>query len=97
MTLKPSQRSTRSGASAGLLTLFTLVWNAMVWGLLMPDQGAPIWFKAVFVIFGLLVAWGSVVTWRDRLRGGGVSLRLEQDPVPHGVPGQLHQAHPRRR
>ncbi len=86
MTRKPSQRSTRSGASAGLLTLFTLVWNAMVWGLLMPDQGAPTWFKAVFVIVGLLVAWGSVVTWRDRLRGGGVSLRLEQDPVPHGVP-----------
>ncbi|WP_157559374.1 ankyrin repeat domain-containing protein [Hydrogenophaga crassostreae] len=86
MALKPSQRSTRSGASAGLLTLITLAWNAMVWGLLVPDQGAPAWFKALFVVVGLLVAWGSVVLWRDRLRGGGVSLTLEQDPVPHGVP-----------
>ncbi|QCB47035.1 ankyrin repeat domain-containing protein [Hydrogenophaga sp. PAMC20947] len=86
MSLKPSQRSTRAGSGAGFLTLFTLIWNAMVWGLLVPDQGAPVWFKAVFVVAGALVAWATIVSWRDRLRGGGVSLRLEEDPVPHGVP-----------
>lgn len=58
----------------------------MVWGLLMPEKGAPTLFKAVFVIAGLLVSLGAVISWRDRLRGGGASLRLEQDPVPHGVP-----------
>lgn len=86
MISTPSQRSTRAGAGALFLTLFALVWNAMVWGLLMPEKGAPMLFKAVFVIAGLLVTLGAVLSWRDRLRGGGVSLRLEQDPVPHGVP-----------
>ena len=86
MSLKASQRSTQAGAGAGFLTLFTLIWNGVVWGLLVPEQGAPTWFKAVFVIAGLLVAWGSVVSWRNRLRGGGMRLRLEHDPVPHGVP-----------
>jgi ankyrin repeat protein len=84
--LKASQRSTQAGAGAGFLTLFTLFWNGVVWGLLVPQHGAPTWFKAVFVIAGLLVAWGSVVSWRNRLRGGGMRLRLEHDPVPHGVP-----------
>ena len=81
-----SQRSTRAGAGAGFLTLFTLVWNGMVWGILVPDLGAPLWFKAVFVAGGVLVALGAVAAWRNRFRGSEVSLRLEQDPVPHGVP-----------
>jgi ankyrin repeat protein len=86
LTSKPSQRSTRAGAGALFLTLFALVWNAMVWGLLMPEKGAPALFKALFVIAGVLVALVAVLSWRDRLRGGGVSLRLEKDPVPHGAP-----------
>ena len=86
MKLKPSQRNTQAGAAAGALTLFTLVWNGLVWGLLMPEQGAPIWFKGLFVAAGALVALATVAAWRNRLRGGGVTLRLEQDPVPHGVP-----------
>ena len=87
MTLKPaSKRSTRAGAGAVFLTLFTLVWNAMVWGILVPDLGAPFWFKAVFVACGVLVGLGAAAAWRNRIRGSEVSLRLEEDPVPHGVP-----------
>jgi hypothetical protein len=87
LTLKPaSKRSTRAGAGAVFLTLFTLVWNAMVWGILVPDLGAPFWFKAVFVACGVLVGLGAAAAWRNRIRGSEVSLRLEEDPVQHGVP-----------
>jgi hypothetical protein len=86
LTSKPSQRSTRAGAGALFLTLFAVFWNAMVWGLLVPQRGAPMWFKALFVLAGLLVVLGAVVSWRQRVRGGGASLSLTHDPVPHGVP-----------
>lgn len=80
-----SQRHTRAGAGAWFLTVFSVVWNAMVWALLMPSD-APTWFKVAFGLAGGLVVWGSVVAWRHRIRGGGLDLHLSQDPVPHGVP-----------
>ncbi len=81
-----SQTRAHAGASAIFLTLFAVVWNAMVFGLLVPERGASIWFKAVFVLMGVLVAWGSVFLWRQRIKGGSASLRLPVDPIPHGVP-----------
>ncbi|MEZ5704579.1 MAG: ankyrin repeat domain-containing protein [Burkholderiaceae bacterium] len=84
--MKTSQNNTRAGAGAAVLTLFAVAWNGIVWGLLMPERGPPIWFKGLFVLAGVLVAVGAVVSWRHRIRGGGASLGLAQDPVPHGVP-----------
>jgi ankyrin repeat protein len=86
LNLKASQRSTRAGAGAVFLTLFTLMWNWVVWTVLVPEVGAPVWFKGVFVVAGVVMALAAVIAWRNRLRGGGMNLRLEQDPVPHGVP-----------
>ncbi|HEY9095113.1 MAG TPA: ankyrin repeat domain-containing protein, partial [Hydrogenophaga sp.] len=88
--MKTSQNNTQAGGGAAVLTLFAVFWNAIVWGLLVPERGAPLWFKGLFVLAGLLVAVGAVVSWRHRIRGGGASLRLAQDPVPHGVPTTVH-------
>jgi hypothetical protein len=52
----------------------------------MPNSEIPFWFKAVFVVAGVGVTWATIYLWRQRLKGGGVSLKLSQDPVPHGVP-----------
>ena len=58
----------------------------MVFKLLLPQSDAPFWFKTIFVGVGLALAWGALHSWRQRMRGGRVSLSLAQDPVPHGVP-----------
>lgn len=81
----PSRHQARSGAGAWFLTAFSLVWNVVVWALLMPSD-APAWFKGIFVLAGCLVAWGTVMVWRQRIQGGGLEMHLSEDPVPHGVP-----------
>lgn len=81
-----SQTRTRAGQGAEFLTLFSIVWDAVVLILMVPNGGIPFWFKSVFVVAGLAVTWATVYLWRQRLKGGGVSLKLAKDPVPHGVP-----------
>ncbi len=83
---KPSQTQTKAGAGALIATVFALVWDTMVYKLVVPARGIPFWFKAAFVAGGLLVTWGALYAWRQRLKGGAASLQLPQDPVPHGVP-----------
>jgi Ankyrin repeats (3 copies)/Ankyrin repeats (many copies) len=75
-----------AGSGAAFFTVFALVWDAIVLGLVVPQTHIPLWFKAVFVIAGLLVTWGAVYAWRQRIAGGGISLRLSRDPVVHGTP-----------
>ncbi|MES2951026.1 MAG: ankyrin repeat domain-containing protein [Pseudomonadota bacterium] len=84
--IEKSQTRTRAGQGAEFLTLFALVWDAVVLKLMVPDGEIPFWFKTVFVLAGVAVTWSAVYLWRQRLKGGGVSLALSQDPVPHGVP-----------
>ncbi len=81
-----SQTRTRAGQGAEFLTLFTIVWDAVVLMLMVPNGGIPLWFKSIFVLAGVGVTWLTFYLWRQRLKGGGVSLTLSQDPVPHGVP-----------
>lgn len=81
-----SQTRTRAGQGAEFLTLFSVVWDAVVLMLMVPNRDIPFWFKAVFVVAGVGVTWATLYLWRQRLAGGGVSLKLSQDPVPHGVP-----------
>lgn len=81
-----SQTRTRAGQGAEFLTLFSFVWDAVVLMLMVPNRGIPFWFKAVFVVADVGVTWATLYLWRQRLTGGGVSLKLSQDPVPHGVP-----------
>lgn len=81
-----SQTRTRAGQGAVFVTLFSVVWDAVVLTLLIPISGAPFWFKAIFVMVGVGMTWLSVYLWRQRLKGGSVKMTLSQDPVPHGVP-----------
>ena len=81
-----SQTHTRAGSGAAFLTVFSLVWDALVLILMVPDRSFPLWFKAVFVLAGVAFTWSAVHALRQRLKGGGVSLQLDKDPVPHGVP-----------
>jgi ankyrin repeat protein len=81
-----SQTRTRAGQGAEFLTLFSIVWDAVVLLLIIPNNEIPFWFKSVFVLAGFGVTWTAIYLWRQRLKGGGVSLRLSSDPVPHGVP-----------
>ncbi len=66
--------------------MFAIVWDAIVLKLMVPVGHIPFWFKALFVLAGAAVTLSALYLWRQRLQGGGVSLKLSQDPVPHGVP-----------
>ncbi len=83
---RPSQTTSKAGPGAIFLTVFAVVWNTLVVKLVVPGSDIPFWFKAIFVLAGLAVAWGALFSWRQRYRGGGARLQLAQDPVPHGVP-----------
>lgn len=81
-----SQTRTRAGQGAEFLTVFCIVWDTVVLKLMVPNGGIPFWFKALFVLAGVGVTWLALHLWRQRFKGGGVSLALSLDPVPHGVP-----------
>ena len=81
-----SQTRTRAGKGAEVFTLFAVLWDAAVLMGMVPSSGIPFWFKTVFVLAGVGVTWATVYLWCQRLKGGGVSMKLSQDPVPHGVP-----------
>jgi hypothetical protein len=81
-----SQTRTRAGRGAEFLSVFAIVWNTVVCGLLLPKAGLPFWFKAIFLVASLLVTWATFHAWWQRIKGGRVSLDLSHDPVPHGVP-----------
>jgi hypothetical protein len=81
----PSRHRARSGAGAWFMTAFALIWNVVVWALLVPSE-APGWFKGVFALAGGLVVWAAVTLWRQRIQGCDLDMQLTDDPVPHGVP-----------
>jgi hypothetical protein len=85
-TPQPSQTQSRAGKGAVFLTLFVLVWDTVVFKVLLPQHDIPFWFKAIFVLVSLAATWGALSSWRQRIKGGRASLALSQDPVPHGVP-----------
>jgi ankyrin repeat protein len=88
MNNKMYRSKTSAGTGAPVLTVIALAWNAVVWGLLMPEPGLGIaaWFKAASVLVGAVVAVGAVQRWVVRLQGTGVTLNLTHEPVPQGVP-----------
>ena len=88
MNNKMHQSKTSAGRGALILTVIAIVWNALVWGLLIPETGFSIatWFKVASVLVGALLALGAAQRWVSRLRGTGVTLNLTHDPVPHGEP-----------
>jgi hypothetical protein len=79
-------RKTSPGTGPAMLTVIALAWNALVWGLVVPEPGIAEWFKGVAALSAVGLAVGTLLLWLSRLRGGGVTLHLSQDPVPHGVP-----------
>jgi Ankyrin repeats (3 copies)/Ankyrin repeats (many copies) len=81
-----SQKRTVAGSGAVFITLFALIWDAIVLRFVIPQPHIPLWFKAIFALAGLLVTWGALYAWRQRLAGGGIGLRLSHDPVVHGTP-----------
>jgi hypothetical protein len=78
-------RKTSPGTGAPMLTVMAIAWNALVWGLVVPESGIAEWFKGVAALTGAGLAAGTLLLWLSRLRGTGVTLQLSQDPVPHGV------------
>nr|WP_315237640.1 hypothetical protein [uncultured Albidiferax sp.] len=81
-----SHRKTSPGTGAPMLAVIAIVWNALAWGLVMPEPGLAEWFKGVAALTGVGLAVGTLLLWLSRLRGNDVTLQLSQDPVPHGVP-----------
>nr|WP_315495858.1 hypothetical protein [uncultured Rhodoferax sp.] len=69
-----------------MLTVLAVAWNALAWGLVVPEPGIAEWFKGAAALTGVGLAVGTLLLWLSRLRGNGVTLHLSQDPVPHGVP-----------
>lgn len=69
-----------------MITVIAIVWNALVWGMLVPSVGPAIWFKSLFVLAGAGWVVGAVRRWIARHRGTSVTLHLKHDPVPHGTP-----------
>lgn len=80
-----SQSISKSGAGALFISIFALIWDAIVFRFLVPQSDVPFWFKAVFVVAGFAVTVGAVFAWRQRIMGGSAKLHLSADPVPHGV------------
>jgi hypothetical protein len=80
-----SQKVAIAGKAAWVLTFFILIWNSLVFGLMLPIRDIPFWFKAIFVVAGFAITVVTVFSWRARILGGKVVLRLSNDPVPHGL------------
>lgn len=77
---------TTNGAGAMMVTVIAIIWNALVWGMLVPSTGPAVWFKGMFVLAGVGLAVGALRRWIARHRSIDVTLQLTHDPVPHGAP-----------
>jgi hypothetical protein len=80
-----SQKQSSMGGAVVFITLFTLIWDSVVFGLMLPKGDIPFWFKTVFIIAAFGVTVATVFAWRQWLVGGTAKLQLSTDPVPHGV------------
>lgn len=90
------QKTANAGAGAGFLTVFAIVWNALVWFMLVPNSQAPFLLKSLFVLAGILVAVLALMACIQRVRGGSAQLDLTREPVEHGVPFQANFTVPAR-
>jgi hypothetical protein len=82
--LQSQKQSSMLGAVV-FITIFTLIWDSVVFGFMLPRGNIPFWFKAIFVIAGFGVTVATVFAWQNWILGGSTKLRLSSDPVPHGV------------
>ena len=83
--VKQSQKQTSMVGAVIFLTIFTLIWDGMVFGFMLPKRDIPFWFKAIFVVAGFGITVATVFAWRQWILGGTAKLLLSTDPVPHGV------------
>jgi hypothetical protein len=83
--MKHSQKTAKAGGPVWFLTVFILIWDGVVFGLMLRANHIPFWFKAIFVIAGFAVTALTIFSWRARILSGSVQLHLSADPVPHGV------------
>lgn len=82
---KRSQKTAKAGGPVWFLTVFILIWDGVVFGVMFKASHIPFWFMAIFGIVGLGIAAITISLWRTRFLGGSVQLHLSADPVPHGV------------
>jgi hypothetical protein len=78
---------------AGRLAPGLLVVSCLVIGVLLLLRDAlaraPVFFPILFWLIALLLIACAVLQWRERLRAGGATLILPQDPLPLGVPWKI--------
>ncbi|MEY4537523.1 MAG: hypothetical protein RL171_1674 [Pseudomonadota bacterium] len=82
---KHSQKTAKAGGPVWFLTVFILIWDGVVFGIMLRASHIPFWFMAIFIIAGLAITAATIFSWRARILGGNVQLSMSADPVPHGV------------
>jgi hypothetical protein len=61
---KQSQKTAKAGGPVWFLTVFIVIWDGVVFGLMLPASHIPFWFKAIFVIAGFAVTVLTLFSWR---------------------------------
>lgn len=96
-----SQKEVTAGGPTLLFAILAIVWNGLVYGLMLSASHIPRWFNGLFVVIGGLFVLATVLSLYFRLVGGRATLVLPSDPVPQGVPvvakfelAKAVQAHP---
>lgn len=82
---KFSQKTAKAGGPVWFLTVFILIWNGVVFGVMFRASNIPFWFMAIFAIAGFGITALTIFSWRARIQGGNAQLSLSADPVPHGI------------
>ncbi|HEY0685697.1 MAG TPA: ankyrin repeat domain-containing protein [Steroidobacter sp.] len=83
---RQSNTTAMAGQLAVGLTIVSCLWIGVLWLVREPFARAPVFFASVFWLVGLMLVVCAVLQWRERLRAGGATLRLTQDPLPLGIP-----------
>jgi ankyrin repeat protein len=85
--MKKTKSQTHSSATgvAIFLTIFCMIWDSVVFGVMLKQNQIPFWFKSIFVIAGVFVTLLTLYMWWQRIAGGTVQMQLPQDPLPHGI------------
>ena len=82
---KLSQKTAKAGGPVWFLTVFILIWDSVVFGIMLRASHIPFWFMAIFIIASFAVTALTIFSWRTRILGGKVQLGMSADPVPYGV------------
>lgn len=80
-----SQTDSSATGAAIFLTIFCIIWDGVVFGVMLKQSHIPFWFKSVFVIAGIFVTLLTLYLWWQRIVGGTVQMQLPHDPLPHGM------------